>query len=56
MKKIKWISFILLMISSGVFFINHQYAILLAAWTAYGMALSILVYFFSYGIKDSNQE
>jgi len=55
MKKIKWISFILLLISSGVFFINHQYAILLAVWTAYGMALSILVYFFSYG-SDSNQE
>jgi len=56
MKKVKWIGFILLLISSGVFFINHQCAILLAAWTAYGMALSILVYFFSYGIKDSNQE
>ncbi|WP_310883594.1 hypothetical protein [Priestia megaterium] len=56
MKKIKWMSFILLLISSGVFFINPQYAILLAAWTVYGMALSLLVYFFSYGIKDSNQE
>ncbi|WP_310877750.1 hypothetical protein [Priestia megaterium] len=56
MKKIKWISFILLLILSGVFSINHQYAILLAAWTVYGMALSILVYFFSYDMSDSNKE
>ncbi|MCP3740437.1 hypothetical protein [Rossellomorea sp. BNER] len=56
MKKVLFLSFLLLVIVTIVLFIQNKVNIIMGLWVTYGLILSVVVYFFPYNKNSSNKE